>query len=137
MGKEAATRTHMSKMERLFKAGDTSGNGFLDKMEFSQLIKNPEVNTWLSSMGLEVGDADALFDFMDRDGDCKVSVQELVHGVEMLKGTARSMDLLMCLSKQDELHQAMQDIFPEIKQRLKERRREHSFTSRWAPNEDT
>merc|ERR1712060_367865 len=135
--KEAATRTHMSKMERLFKAGDTSGNGFLDKTEFLQLIQNLEVNTWLSSMGLEVGDADALFEFMDTDGDSKVSVQELVHGVEMLKGTARSLDLVMCLSKQDEMYQALQDAFPEIQQRLKERHRSrHSLKSRWAPNED-
>merc|ERR1712228_42115 len=133
--KEAATRTHMSKMKRLFTAGDTSGNGFLDKMEFLQLIQNVEVNTWLSSMGLEVGDADALFEFMDTDGDSRVSVQELVHGVEMLKGTARSLDLVMCLSKQDEMYQALQDAFPEIQQRLKERRRSRqSLKSRWAPN---
>jgi voltage-gated sodium channel len=134
--KEAATRTHMRKMERLFMAGDTSGNGFLDKMEFMQLITNVEVSTWLSSMGLEVGDADALFEFMDTDNDHKVSVEELVHGVETLKGTARSLDLLMCLNRQDEMHQALLDLHPEIRQRLKERRRGPSCTSRWAPSED-
>jgi len=134
--KEAATRTHMKKMERLFKAGDTSGSGFLDKTTFLELIQNVEVKTWLSSMGLEVGDADALFEFMDADGDRTVNIHELVRGVNQLKGTARSLDLMICLSKQDEMYQALLDTFPEMRQHLKQGRSRLSIASMRVPTED-
>jgi len=133
--KESAARTHMSKMQRLFAAGDASGDGLLDKKEFLRLMQNVEVHTWLSSMGLDAADGDALFEFMDKDKDRNVSAEELIEGVSKLKGSARSLDLMMCLERQEELIGALQDIHPEMEQRRKERCRGPAFTSRWAPAE--
>ncbi|CAK0839410.1 unnamed protein product [Prorocentrum cordatum] len=120
--KESSTRTHNIKMQKLFEAGDTSGDGKLDKEEFLELTQNDEVKTWLSSMGLDASDGEALYDFMDVDKTGDVSVKELIDGVSKLKGAARSLDLHMCLKRQDELHQTLRDMHPEIGQRLKDRR---------------
>jgi len=127
--KESAARTHMVKMERLFKAGDASGDGYLDIEEFMILMQNVEVKTWLSSMGLDAGDGELMFEFMDADNDSKVSLAELAEGVSKLKGAARSLDLQMCLKRQDDLFQALRVIHPEIDQRRKDLTRGPSFTS--------
>ncbi|CAK0907089.1 unnamed protein product [Prorocentrum cordatum] len=119
--KESSTRTHKIKMRKLFEAGDTSGDGKLDKEEFLELTQNSEVKMWLSSMGLDASDGEALYDFMDTDKNGDVSVKELIDGVSKLKGAARSLDLHMCLKRQDELHQALRSMHPEIGQRLKDR----------------
>jgi len=131
--KESAARVHMTKMRRLFEAGDASGDGQLDKNEFLKLMNNVEVKTWLSSMGLDAGDGDALFEFMDKDKDRNVSAAELVEGVSKLKGAARSLDLMMCLERQEQLYRALRDVHPEIDHALKEQSRGPAFTSRWAP----
>mmetsp|Transcript_12256 Transcript_12256/g.34333 ORF Transcript_12256/g.34333 Transcript_12256/m.34333 type:complete len:157 (-) Transcript_12256:97-567(-) len=127
--KESAARTHLIKMERLFKAGDASGDGFLDIDEFMTLMQNGEVKTWLSSMGLDAGDGEVLFEFMDVDRDSKVSLAELVDGVSKLKGAARSLDLQMCLKRQEDMFQVLREIHPDIDQRWKELTRVPSFSS--------
>jgi hypothetical protein len=127
--KEKATRTHRIKMERLFRAGDASGDGYLNKEEFLQLTQNAEVKMWLLSMGLDVGDGNSLFDFIDGNGDGSLSIVEVIEGVSKLKGAARSLDLLMCLKRQEDLYRDLQDIIPEIEQRRRERRFGQAFTS--------
>jgi Ca2+-binding EF-hand superfamily protein len=128
--KEASTRIHLNKMSRLFHTGDVSGDGLLDRTEFMQLMENEEVMTWLSSMGLDVGDANFLFEYLDKDDDGNVSAEELIKGVSCLKGSARSLDLIMCLNRVDEMYQALQEVHPEI---VKDRCRGLVFTSRWGP----
>mmetsp|Transcript_23047 Transcript_23047/g.64332 ORF Transcript_23047/g.64332 Transcript_23047/m.64332 type:complete len:516 (+) Transcript_23047:2-1549(+) len=131
--KEWSQKTHRKKMQRLFLAGDASGDGQLDKKEFLVLMKNPEVKMWLASMGLEAADGEALFEFMDKDKNNNIDAAELVEGVSRLKGSARSLDLLMCLHRQQEMFQALQDVLPELQHRYKE----HvgpEFTSRFHPS---
>ncbi|CAK0797614.1 unnamed protein product [Prorocentrum cordatum] len=129
--KEASTRIHLNKMSRLFKAGDVSGDGLLDRGEFLQLMQNQEVRIWLSSMGLEAGDEVALFEYLDKDEDGNVSAEELIKGVGCLKGAARSLDLIMCLNKLDELHESIKAVHPEIVKG--DPLRGPFFTSRWGP----
>merc|ERR1711966_165424 len=99
------------------------------------LMENIEVKTWLASMGLDTGDADALFEFMDKDKDRNVSIDELIEGVSKLKGAARSLDLLMCLRKQEEIWQLLEETHPDVARRHRETRRlGPSCTSRWNPD---
>jgi len=101
--KDWQQKTHSRKMRRLFEAGDASGDGYLDRKEFLALLDHAEARIWLSSMDLDPSDGDALFSFMDRDNDHKVSAAELIDGVTKLRGPARSLDLLMMMHRQDEL----------------------------------
>merc|ERR1719424_402599 len=120
-------------MTRLFLAGDASGDGQMDKKEFLVLMKNPEVKMWLASMGLDAADGEALFEFMDKDKNNNIDAMELVEGVSKLKGAARSLDLLMCLHRQEEMFVILQDVLPELQQRYTKDRTGALSTSRFNP----
>lgn len=85
---------HIQKMRTFFKAADSSGDGVLDLDEFSSILENEEIKQWLAAQGLSVSDATNLFQLID-DGDGELSADEVVKGVERLKGAARSIDLAM------------------------------------------
>merc|ERR1711870_203096 len=84
---------HVAKMDRLLKEADVSGDGFIQREEFAEVLQKPAVRTWLSAMEIETGDTELLFDFID-NGDEQISSLELVEGIARLKGTARSMDVV-------------------------------------------
>lgn len=48
--------------------------------------------TWLAAQELPVHDPHVLFNLLD-DGDAELTAEELVKGVERLKGTAKGIDL--------------------------------------------
>jgi len=92
MQKERQMRKHVQKMDMLFKEADTQGDGILNLEEFSEIVNDPRVNTWLKSMDIDVNDAKIVFGLID-DGDGKLSAQEVVQGFGRLKGPARSLDM--------------------------------------------
>merc|ERR1712194_616440 len=67
--RERAMKTHAQKMDRLFVAADETGDGLLDMGEFLATMKEPEVQTWMASMDLDVEDAGVVFQLVDADGD--------------------------------------------------------------------
>lgn len=95
--KERDRRLHMSKMELLFKQADDDGNGVLEPDEFRRVLTNVKVKTWLAAQDLRVEDGDKLFKLIDLDCDEGLTAEELVMGVERLKGPARSIDFLAFL----------------------------------------
>jgi hypothetical protein len=84
---------HAVKMQRLLQEADVSGDGYIQRDEFVDVMQKPAVRTWLSAMEIEVGDSELLFDLVD-NGDEKISANELVEGISRLKGNARSIDLV-------------------------------------------
>jgi len=90
--KERDRSLHTRKMKTLFEAADESGDGFIDRSEFVEIMTIPEVRTWLAAQELPVNDPHILFNLLD-DGDAELTAEELVKGVERLKGTAKGIDL--------------------------------------------
>ncbi|CAJ1431260.1 unnamed protein product [Effrenium voratum] len=90
--KERDRWLHTKKMRVLFQAADESGDGYLDREEFLEIMNIPEVRTWLAAQELPVRDPNMLFNLLD-DGDAELTAEELVKGVERLKGTAKGIDL--------------------------------------------
>lgn len=90
--KERDRNLHTKKMRTLFAAADESGDGFIDREEFCEIMNIPEVRTWLAAQELPVRDPNMLFSLLD-DGDAELTAEELVKGVERLKGTAKGIDL--------------------------------------------
>mmetsp|Transcript_8910 Transcript_8910/g.21332 ORF Transcript_8910/g.21332 Transcript_8910/m.21332 type:complete len:822 (+) Transcript_8910:53-2518(+) len=90
--KERDRSLHTKKMRTLFAAADESGDGFIDREEFCDIMNIPEVRTWLAAQELPVRDPNILFSLLD-DGDAELTADELVKGVERLKGTAKGIDL--------------------------------------------
>merc|ERR1719223_2026621 len=68
MQKERSAKTHRQKMMSLFEHADVDFDGSLTIEEFNRVVNDPQVKTWLSSMGLDVDDVDTLFRLID-DGD--------------------------------------------------------------------
>merc|ERR1712129_96422 len=73
--KRRAMKEHERKMKQLFKHADHDGDDTLDRGEFEKVMDDPTVRKWLSSMGLEIDDVDALFEVLN-GGDGKVSAHE-------------------------------------------------------------
>ncbi|CAK9067376.1 unnamed protein product [Durusdinium trenchii] len=90
--KERDRWLHTKKMKTLFEAADESGDGYIDRNEFCDIMNIPEVRTWLAAQELPVQDPNVLFNLLD-DGDAELTAEELVKGVERLKGTAKGIDL--------------------------------------------
>ncbi|CAK0807773.1 unnamed protein product [Prorocentrum cordatum] len=113
--RERMVRTHAEKMERLFQAADGSGDGLVDVEEFQATMREPDVQTWLASMDLDVEDAAVVFQLVDSDGDGRLTADELVAGVSRLMGDARNLDLLVLMREQREIMHLIQDeVIPQL-----------------------
>jgi len=91
--RERMVKKHAEKMSVFFSLADTSGDGFLSFEEFDAILEDKKIQMWLSAMGLDVQNARLAFELLD-DGDNKLSADDLIQGVSLLKGNARSIDLM-------------------------------------------
>jgi hypothetical protein len=107
--KERAMGVHMRKMMRLFKEADTSGDGTIDLDEFKEVMSNDEVKMWLSSMELEVDDANALFSLVDVNNEGELDAMTLARGIARVQGTARSIDMMTVLSELRDLRASLME----------------------------
>merc|ERR1712048_425125 len=82
------------KMQALMDALDLDKNGFLTFSEFMIIASQPEVALWLESLDLETDDLLTLFMLIDRDGDGRLTLKELLHSILRLRGSARGIDLI-------------------------------------------
>jgi len=94
--KSQQTKALVANLSELFSAADTSGDGFLSREEFDQILSFPTVRVWMSSLGMAVQDSEALFAVFTEGAasDTKISYEEFIHGVMRLKGHGREQDIL-------------------------------------------
>lgn len=83
-----------AKMEALFQALDYDQSGSLEFEEFMIIAGQPDVQSWLESLEIEVDDLLTLFLLIDRDGDGSLTLEELLTAVPRFRGTARGIDLM-------------------------------------------
>eukprot|EP00913_Durusdinium_trenchii_P008737 g8205.t1 len=57
-------------------------------------MKDPSLHAIFDALEISAGDAWALFTQLDRDGDAEVNVDEFLEGCMLLKGPARSIDVI-------------------------------------------
>eukprot|EP00930_Biecheleria_cincta_P098236 TRINITY_DN8990_c0_g1_i1.p1 TRINITY_DN8990_c0_g1~~TRINITY_DN8990_c0_g1_i1.p1 ORF type:complete len:581 (-),score=105.78 TRINITY_DN8990_c0_g1_i1:281-1981(-) len=96
--------TYRRKLEQLFMGADDSGDGYLTKQEFVELLSDDHMKLWLTQLGLEYHDLVALFDLID-DGDGRINWEEFLNGSKMLRGGAKSIDVFRLETKVDKLLQ--------------------------------
>ncbi|CAE7696277.1 unnamed protein product [Symbiodinium necroappetens] len=99
--KQKAQRNLMNKLQNMFLALDTSGDGLLSWEEFNEAISSPKMAFWMSQLELESSDLKSLFTLLD-GGDGLISVNEFMEGATRLRGPAKSIDvakLLMLCTK--------------------------------------
>jgi Ca2+-binding EF-hand superfamily protein len=88
-----AAKAESAQLTEFFKQADKDGSGLVDQDELKKVMKNKQVEEWLSAMGLDMSDIDKVFRMLDKDGDGFLTPEELVGGASMLKKPARAMDL--------------------------------------------
>ncbi|CAK0800467.1 unnamed protein product [Prorocentrum cordatum] len=89
------------KMQHLFQMMATESNedvgAAIDLQHFKRVLSHPEFQLWLKAMDYDISDAGLLFHLIDADGDGSLSVDELIQGMAMLKGTARNIDVKLLI----------------------------------------
>ncbi|CAE7248299.1 Scn10a [Symbiodinium natans] len=83
-----------SKFEELFRSLDGDGSESISFSEFSKAMSYPSVQQYLSTLDLKVQDCAQLFEILD-DGDGKITIAEFSHGLMLLKGQARALDIMV------------------------------------------
>jgi len=103
-------RKHLErKMKALFQAADADGDGNLERGEFVEVMNDNSVRKWLSSMGLDIGDAGTLFDLL-HNSDGYMTAHDLVQGASRLKGPAKHIEFVEFLSEWRNLQRAVEEI---------------------------
>jgi len=90
------TKALAAKLAGMFKEADVTGDGYLSRQEFEDILAYPKVKTWLSAIGVNAEDEQNLFDILE-DGqaaDNRISSEEFLDGIMRLKGKANEQDLL-------------------------------------------
>merc|ERR1712137_461120 len=83
---------HRTKMVKLLKETDRTSDGMVDRAEFQTMLQDVNLKTWLAAQEVGCGDSDILFDFLD-GGDGEINQQEMIDGIQRMKGPARSIDV--------------------------------------------
>lgn len=122
MQKERQIKTHTKKMKILFEAADDSGDGQLSIDEFRCVMANEQVRNWMAAQELDASDADLLFDLIkknkggageeDQDTLC---AQDMVKGMQALKGSGKSMDLKLAIKHLDAVHEKLEVLMDHMK----------------------
>merc|ERR1712060_926813 len=80
---------------------DATGDGRLSRQEFRDMCADPRVKAWLSSMELDVREADLVYTHVDENNDDLLTPEELVKGFSLLRGPARSLDMITSMRQVD------------------------------------
>lgn len=102
-------QAHASKMHRLFAAADRFDTGVLSYRDFKSLMEDQYVSTWLAAYELSTDDCERLFHLLD-NGDGQLTPEELLKGVNRLKGPARSVDLHTTLIEVNDLKSMLKEL---------------------------
>jgi len=92
--KERHRKMQRKKLADLFDILDHEADGKITIDEFNSIATSHTVRTWLAAMELSTDDLDNLFWLIDVDNSGGVTLDELMAGVDRLRGTARSLDLV-------------------------------------------
>jgi len=81
-----------------FSRYDEDNSGYLGLRAFKKMIREPNVVNKLSLLGLRMDEAEELFQVLDADGSGEVSAEELIDGIQQLKGPALGQDMVRLIS---------------------------------------
>lgn len=113
--KTRSLQAYRSKLEDLFHAADSSGDGRISEEEFMEVLSDPLAISFLAVMDLHVTDLHSIFGLLD-DGDGKVTMHEFCGGINKLKGQARSLDIFILKEENQRLHQQCAEIATSLNQ---------------------
>eukprot|EP00746_Dinoflagellata_sp_MGD_P010847 gnl/MRDRNA2_/MRDRNA2_122547_c0_seq1.p1 gnl/MRDRNA2_/MRDRNA2_122547_c0~~gnl/MRDRNA2_/MRDRNA2_122547_c0_seq1.p1 ORF type:complete len:682 (-),score=145.22 gnl/MRDRNA2_/MRDRNA2_122547_c0_seq1:33-2021(-) len=117
---------YMEKIKQLFQQADSSGDGNVTWEEFSGILDDPKIKTWLAVLELEVQEVAGLFHLID-NGDGAISFDEFMSGLVRLKGSAKSVDVVTLLYENQKILRTIKDLEFTIYKAFPERLRGQAF----------
>lgn len=94
-------RDHMERMkqriaelEEIFSMIDDTGSGKITQAQFLDHVRKPTLRAFLAKYGIDVTDARLFYDILSKRGTEAVSAENFVEGCTLMRGPARSMDLI-------------------------------------------
>ena len=81
-------------MRDIFEKADTDGGGTVDREEFQAIVQQPETKAQFEALEIPAGDAEDLFDILDEEKEGELPIDKFVNGFMLLKGAAKSKDLM-------------------------------------------
>lgn len=87
-------RSAATKILEIFYAADQDNNGNLTKTEFLEALERPDVVKYLHEVGIDVRQAENLFDILDFDDSGELDASEFLQGVLKARGEAKAKDIL-------------------------------------------
>jgi len=94
--KEKERKAYLQRLKLMFKELDASGDGYVSYDEFEEAFKLPVMQTWLSTLDVNVHELEHLFKLLDT-GSGEIEIDEFIQGVSRLKGSASSIDVVTIL----------------------------------------
>jgi voltage-gated sodium channel len=82
------------KISEIFVASDANHDGEVTKQEFCAAMEREDVMRYLQQIGIDVRQAENLFDILDYDESGSLDAQEFTQGVLKARGEAKARDLL-------------------------------------------
>jgi len=95
--KERAQEDFTHKLTHLFHELDISGDGVVTIEEFTAMLSQPEIKTYMSALEIDPEDLEGLFLLID-DGNGQMSLPEFLMGITRIKGAAKAVDMAHTLT---------------------------------------
>jgi len=87
-------------VKRIFSEADKDGKGSLTFEQLQEHLSNPWVEAYFHGLEIDPNEAAIIFTLMDVDHDGTVSADEFIKGTMKLKGSAKSVDMLLLMFDQ-------------------------------------
>lgn len=91
---EVELREAGEKITKVFNASDADGDGQITKEEFMNALQRQDVHAYLQDVGIDVRQAENLFEILDYDDSGSLDAQEFTSGVLKARGGALAKDIL-------------------------------------------
>jgi len=145
--REDREREVVHAVRKIFKMGDQDQSGEISWAEFLKTLEDPSNTRYFSDIGINVAEAQSLFELLDADCSGSISVQEFIQGCLRLRGQAKAIDLatLIYMNKRlvfwledrlESVEHCLDHLAPEASAKHKEKKRATAVSSK-APNLET
>mmetsp|Transcript_38629 Transcript_38629/g.70278 ORF Transcript_38629/g.70278 Transcript_38629/m.70278 type:complete len:540 (+) Transcript_38629:91-1710(+) len=107
---EKARRQELATIEKIFEMADAEHTGELTLAAFTEAMTRKEVRWRMQQLELHASDMQRLFQVMDGDGTCTLTMKEFINGCMKMKGQALSKDMLALQAQADTLSGRLDDL---------------------------
>jgi len=82
------------KVDEVFRRADGNGDGHITKEELMQALLKPDVRLYLREVGIDITNAEFIFDVIDYDGSGELEFKEFALGLVKARGEAKAQEVL-------------------------------------------